>query len=242
MAFGAVGCGEESRFFVVQNQAPSDMCEISAKPDNPFKGTGRLDAALIGPGETDAYTIFPLLQNDLPRAGQEGAPEPNRLTVEAFMVRLELDRTAPAAARKVFDDLAASETGKRFLAFEQPFAATIDPGGSRISSHVDAFPAEVVRRLREAGAFEGVAAIRTMVNLRVRGRGLSRVVETPEFRFPLEICDGCLARVVGACPLQKLENAGHGCNIAQDQVVDCCTEARGVRCPASVSTTTPAAP
>jgi hypothetical protein len=241
MGVAGGSCGDESRFFIAQNQAPRETCEISAEPGRAYMGTGTLDASLIGPITPYAYGMYPVLQNDLPRAGQEGAPEPNRLTVEAFTVRVELDRAAHAAARQVFDDLAASESGRKFLTFEHPFAATIEPGGGRIASGVDVFPGEVVRRLRSAGAFQGVSLIRASVIVRARGRGTNRVVETPEFRFPLDICDGCLRRVVGACPLPKIEYQGHACNIAQDQPVDCCTEAGSVRCPALVGTsTTPA--
>jgi hypothetical protein len=238
----AAGCGDEGRFFIVQNQSPEAGCLISAEAEHGFRGRGRLDVNLVGDDAAFAYAIYPLLQNDLPRSNQAGAPEPNRLTIEAFTVALELDGEPPAAARKAWDDLLATESGKRYFSFEERIAATLEAGGARIGASVDVFPAEIARRLRASGALAGVASVRTVVKLRARGHRQAGTLETPEFRFPLEICAGCLTNVLGACPVTKRENEGHACNLAQDLPVDCCTQSGGLRCPAPLAdktTTTP---
>jgi hypothetical protein len=43
-----------------------------------------------------------------------------------------------------------------------------------------------------------------------------------------------MVAVVGTCPIAKIENPGNACNLAQDDVVDCCNDGRDVRCPAAV--------
>jgi hypothetical protein len=244
MVLGA-SCGDETRFFIVHNQRPDQGCAVSPEVAHAYAGQGRLDASLVGDSSAYAYSLFPLLQNDLPRSGQPGANEPYRLTIEAFLVNLELDKDAPAAARQVFDELGANDATRRFLAFEEPYAATLEGGGGRLAAGVHVVPAEVVRRLKSAGAFEGVAAVRMMVKLRARGRGQNGAIETPVFRFPLDVCVGCLLNLRGACPVAELANPGNVCNLAQDDLVDCCMEGRSLRCPAPVadktapSTTTP---
>jgi hypothetical protein len=246
LAFVSMGCGEESRFFIVQNQVPGEGCTIPAQKTAVYRGDGRIDVALVSAENAFAYELFPLLQNDLPASGRSGSPEPNRLVIRGFRVAVALDSAAPAA-RQVFDDLAADETNRHLLAYEEPWSGTLEPGGGTKSAAVGVFPAELARRLRDTGYFngEGMRELRASVTVRALGGRPGGDLETPEFRYPLRLCQGCLMAFAGSCPLAERRFAGNACNVAQDQPVDCCLEGERMRCPAPVvdrMSTTPATP
>ncbi|HEY0706429.1 MAG TPA: hypothetical protein VGG33_06520, partial [Polyangia bacterium] len=128
------GCGDESRFFIVQNQVPGAGCVISAEQTEAYIGKGRVDVSLVGDEQPVAYSVYALLRNDLPAVGESGAPEPNRMTIKGFRVAVRLGDSPPAAAKQVFEALAADETGRRFLDYDLPWAGTIEPGGGSLSA------------------------------------------------------------------------------------------------------------
>jgi hypothetical protein len=233
----SVTCGEETRFFIVQNQVPQAGCTIPGNRSNVYRGEGRLDATLVGDSAAFAYDIFPLLQNDLPAVTEQGAPQPNRLSVKGFHVELELPAEAPAAARQVFDGLAADANLRGLLSYDEPTSGTLDPGGT-LASGVGAFPAELARRLLDSGVLEQVPRVSVIIRLRALAERQGDDISSTEFRYPLEICAGCLVAVRGSCPLEKLDNPGNACRLAQDDLVDCCLDSGRLRCPAPVRSTT----
>jgi hypothetical protein len=235
----AAGCGEESRFFIVQNQVPEEGCVIPGGRSDVYRGEGRLDVSLVGETQPSAYRLFPLLQNDLPPAGSKGAIEPNRLRVKGFRVRVGLGADAPPAARQLFGAMAADELGRRFLGYDEPWSGTLDPGGSTMAAGVTAVPGEIARRMRQSGLFQNVPRLNLMVSVRGLGVRSAGDLDTPEFHYPIEVCDGCLVAFGGSCPLTTRRFAGNSCNIAQDEAVDCCLDGGAARCPAPVMTSAP---
>ena len=227
----SLSCGEETRFFIVQNQVPQEGCVVSGERSKAYRGDGRLDVSLVGDTQLNAYRMYPLLQNDLPAAGVSGAVEPNRLVVKAFRVTLELDGDAPAAARQAFDALAAE-----LRSYEEPWAGTLEPGGATIPAGVTVVKGEVARRLRDAGVFDAATHLRVAARLRAVGARAEGDMTSMEFRFPIQLCSGCLVSGGGTCPIAERRFAGHACNIAQDEPVDCCRDGTALRCPAPVAT------
>jgi hypothetical protein len=239
-------CGEETRFFIVQNQVPGDGCTIPGGKTDVYRGEGGIDVALVSDEDSFAYQLFPLLQNGLPDGGASGGPQPNRLVIKGFRVTVELDPGAPEVARQVFDALAADATNRRFLSYEEPWSGTLDPGGTK-SAGVGVFPAEIARRLRATGYFdgEGTRELRASVRVRALASRQAGDLESPEFRYPLHLCQGCLMAFGGSCPLPRRTHAGNACNLAQDEPVDCCLDGGRMRCPAPVvesTSTMPATP
>lgn len=237
------GCGEESRFFIVQNQVPEPGCLIPTDRSQVYIGRGRMDVTLVGDEQAFGYQIYPLVQNDMPSVGEEGAPEPNRLFIKGFRVSLRLAGTPAPAAQKVFADLAADETGRRFLDFDTRWAGTVDPGDV-MSAALGGVPGEIARRLRQAGVFASAPTVPLTVGVRALGERTSGDMESTEFRFPVDACEGCLVAFHGTCPIAARANAGHACNMSQDDLVDCCLEGGVARCPAPVQekNNTPATP
>ncbi|HXI55103.1 MAG TPA: hypothetical protein VNO55_03540, partial [Polyangia bacterium] len=64
----------------------------------------------------------------------------------------------------------------------------------------------------------------------------SGTVDSDPFLFPIRVCDGCLIGRVETCPFTTPPtNTGNACNVAQDEVVDCCSTGDNLTCPASVA-------
>jgi len=232
----SLSCGEETRFFIVQNQVPQAGCTVPTDRSMAYRAEGVVDATLVGESALFAYDIFPLLQNDLPAVSTEGAPQPNRLTMKGFHVEVELGAGAPPQARQVFDGAAADPVLAGLLSYDEPTSGTLEPGGI-LTSGVGAFPAELARQLLSSGVFETTPQLRATIRLRAVASRQSGDIESTEFRYPLSICAGCLVAMRGTCPLDKLENPGNACRLAQDDPVDCCLESGRLRCPAPVKST-----
>ena len=47
------------------------------------------------------------------------------------------------------------------------------------------------------------------------------------FTYPINVCTDCVVNNHGACPLTGMVSSGNACNVFQDGVVDCCTDASG---------------
>jgi hypothetical protein len=201
-----------------------------------------LDVSLVGAGDGAAYDLFPLLQNDYPSAsamGSGGAPQPNRLFVRAFRVRVEPGDGAPQRVFQLFDSLAGGQ-GRNLVEFQQPWAGTIEPGGGLMAAGVGVIPAELARQLRDTKILDGGALVPLIVRVRAVGQRFDGDVESTEFVYPIKACLGCLVGNVFACPF-KAANAGNACNVAQDALVDCCSQGGELICPA-VAPAGPTAP
>jgi hypothetical protein len=221
------GCGAESgRFLILQNQAPQAPCKITTDRMI-YRGSGTLDAALVGKDQRFGYELFPLLQNSFPASGASDAPEPNRLFVRAFRVRVEAGDGAP---QKVFD-LFGKLQGDPLIEYQEPWSGTVDPGGGLMAAAVGVVPAELARRIQASGALAGVPSIPLLTHVRAVGVRREGEVESDEFTFPVEVCDQCLIAQLLPCPYDAV-NLGNACNISQDAFVDCCMAGAELSCPA----------
>ena len=183
------GCGADSgRFVILQNQVPeAGGCTISTQRDI-YRGEGRLDTGLVDKEQPFAYRLFPLLQNMYPANGMAGASEPNRLFVRAFRVRVEAGDGAPQKVFDLFDKLA----GNGLVEYQEPWAATIDPGGGLLAAGVGVVPGELARQIQATGVLDNLPTIPLLVHVRAVGERRDGEVESDEFVYPIRVCDGCL--------------------------------------------------
>jgi hypothetical protein len=226
---GACSNDSGGRFFIVQNQVPQAGCVINTNRTI-YEGDGLLDVSLVGDAAF-AYLLFPLIQNDFPATGGNGAPEPNRLFVRAFRVRVEAGDGAPANAVQVLQNIDSSEQTHSLLEFQEPWAATIEPGGGLLAAGVGAIPGEVARRLLTSRVLDGNTQVPLIIRLRAVGKRRDGELESDEFVYPIKVCDGCLSHNIGTCPRAPV-NLGNPCNAAQDFDVDCCQAGADLICPA----------
>ena len=235
LAIAVGGCGQPAgQFFVVQNQSPESGCTIPTGTAGTYQGEGTLDIRV--PASSDAaYTLFPLLENDLPAAGA-GGPEPNRIALSGFEVEIVfVDGNAASAA--AFAAIAADSSTAGLMHFQTPWSGSVAPGGGRTSAGTSAFPAGVAIRLRDSGALSDHSYARVTANVRAHGSTQSGGVTSDVFKYPIRVCDGCLINSITSCPSTTAVLTGGACGPGQDAPVDCCTQGTALICPA---TTVPA--
>jgi hypothetical protein len=223
---GLACSGETDRFFIVQNQVPQAGCVVKTER-SVYQGEGLLDLSLVSSGSTFAYELFPLIQNDYPAAAA-GGPEPNRLFVRAFRVRVEAGDGAPAKLANFIIGLQEQEPS--LVQFQTPWAASVDPGGGLLAAAVGVVPGELARRIQTMKLADGPGASVMVRVMAVGSRSLGEV-ESREFAYPVQLCQGCLVADLRACPYAPV-HLGNPCNPAQDAPIDCCTQGSELSCPA----------
>jgi hypothetical protein len=225
---------DDGRFFIVQNQVPLAPCTVTTER-NIYSGEGLMDVALVRGDAAFGYDLFPLLQNDLPASGLAGSPEPNRLFVRAFRVRVEPGAGAPAALVQLFDRLSSTDQSRPLVEFQNPWAGTINPGGGLMAAGVGVVPGELARQIRAMRILDTTPTVPLIVRVRAVGQRQDGEVESKEFVFPIKACQGCLIANMRPCPYAPTFR-GNGCNVAQDAMVDCCSAGVELICPATAPT------
>jgi hypothetical protein len=217
------------QFFIVQNQVPKTGCVIS-NDSAVYRGDGMMDVRLVSATASEGYGVFPLVKNDLP-AGAAGEAANNRIELRAFDVDVVAIGTLPANTGALMKSL----DGDPLLHFRLPWSGVIDPGGGLKSAHVSAVSGELARRIRDTGDLsQNGSYLQLGARIRVAG-DRSGPVTSDTFIFPIRVCDGCLIGNVAICPFSAAPtNVGNACNVAQDDVVDCCTSGDTLTCPPSV--------
>jgi hypothetical protein len=212
-------CGAQPGELVfVQNQVPEPGCVIPAALGNLYRGQGTLDVSLVEDGAHAGYKLFPLLQNNMRQLGRP--VEPNRLFVRAFRVELELDE-APQAVASLFPH----------GPYDERWAGTVEPGGGLLATGMNAFPADLARKIRATKALEAQTFMRVFVKVAALATKIDGTeIESDTFRYPLRICQGCLVAAVRPCPAAP-RSLGNECNVAQDNPVDCCVADNRLICP-----------
>ncbi|HVZ74106.1 MAG TPA: hypothetical protein VHJ20_17125 [Polyangia bacterium] len=240
------GCGQPpDQFIIIQNQVPEAGCVIPTTLGSVYRSTGVIDVAVVPTGATIGYEIFPLLQNNLPppSGGQQG--DPNRIALSGYDVDVSPMDDAPAAILDLFSTLQTSGTDgmpDQLIKYSEPTSGSVASGGGNTSSGVNGLPGALARKIHDAGVFQaGAAPFHVEATIRAVGRTTIKQYTSDAFHFPILVCSGCLIANavdgrVPACPTSSAANQGNECNVAQDQVVDCCTTNSGeLLCPPTVT-------
>jgi hypothetical protein len=217
------------QFFIVQDQVPAEGCVIGTETTL-YRGQGVLDVRLVASGASEAYAVFPLVRNDLP-APAAGEASTNSIELQGFDVDIVPIGTLPAAT----DALLKSLAGDDLIHFRTPWSGVLEPGGGLRAGRVAAIHAELARRIRDTGDLRAKGSFLQLgAHIRVAGNR-SGSVESDPFLFPIRVCDGCLIGRLESCPFATAPaNPGNACNVAQDDVVDCCLTGDALTCPGSV--------
>jgi hypothetical protein len=226
------GCGTPpNQFFIVQNQVEKEGCRIDTDR-TVYRPVGQMDVRLVQPGASAGYVVFPLLQNDLPE--EESGPQQNRIVLKSFIVDLEPITSLPPGLAALFEDIEANDPS--LLHFREATSGSVGPGGDLIAGSVVAISAELARRIRDVGELKTISSAQLGARIRAVGSRGTGDIESDEFFYPIEICDGCLIARVDSCPFTSAPNMGNACNVAQDGIVDCCTMGSTLLCPPPVAT------
>ena len=248
---GCADTGDEG-FFIRNNVAPDESsCSFMPSATAPFVPRGVLSIQ-----SPSAYLLAPLIESRITAAmGQESAR-----TVSLMGARIDVEIgpiSVEDAQRKVTFSCAAegatpcySEAERTALAdsgvtkFRSLFAAPLAPNGGLSTAAFDLVPTAIVREIeRKAGTIPdgGRLTAQVVATARVYGTLGGGEIEGVPFTYPVSVCGGspgrsdCVVNVVGACASTSVSfdpRPGNPCNPFQDAVVDCCTDASGLVCPA----------
>ncbi|MDQ3340397.1 MAG: hypothetical protein M4D80_35005 [Myxococcota bacterium] len=204
------GAGDEG-FGITHNLAPGDNCSIA--PGGAFLARGLID---------------------------KQSPSPYLLTPEIVSFITTTDGTAAqrtialrGAKVEVFDATGTSRVSKG--KFTSLFSASLEPGG-KTSVAFDIIRPDMLAAAPASGTMRA-QYVAKITPFGVVGGGGDTVDGVP-FEYPVTICDSCVARILGACPLPFgtaiAPSDQNACNTFQDGSVSCCMSATGPVCPATI--------
>jgi hypothetical protein len=225
----AFACGRvPGQFEILNNQVPVTAgggCTIPVN-EGVYSGKGTLDLSIVRSDFSTAYFVFPLIENNLPPSAGSGI-DPNQIQLSGFNIDIGTIGVVP-------DSVAAVLQGSSLLHYQTPWSGGIDSGGGKVSASVEAFPVALAQQLLASGGFGEEPSVVFKLKIQALGTTNSgRSLQSDPFDYPVEVCAGCL--VAGRAPCTSAAapaNPGNGCNPAQDEPVDCCTDNGVLVCPA----------
>jgi hypothetical protein len=133
-----------------------------------------------------------------------------------------------------------ANTGGSLAKFKSLFSGSLPPSATVATSFTILPPAVLTSLGVPAGGLEVLAKITPFGSLGGTGDDIDGV----PFYYPVTICNGCVARVIGNCPAPAgtSEGSPNGCNVFQDGNVNCCMETEGelagtITCPTTTAMT-----
>lgn len=213
-----VGDGDRE-VIIIQNNVPSTGCSIPASLDSAFYPSGIIDT-----NSDRGYLLTPVIQNF--SEAQTEADETRRLAfIEGALVDLSFGDP------DLFSDSEEAELRDDGLTrFDVPLAAVVGAGDT-VSLGFEIIPRQLFDRMALAAGDSTVV----LANVRIYGEMGGSGFESQTYRYPVEVCNGCLIVDNGQCaalPSDFAPRTGGACNPLQDGYVDCCTAPTGLLCPA----------
>jgi hypothetical protein len=225
-----------------QNLAPpSNACTLVPANSAPF--TSRGEIALTSP---QPYILTPMIESRISAAmGFEGQ---RTILLRGARVDLELGPISVDDGQGNVSVVDFGDTEKQQLItagttkFRSPFSSPLPPNGGLSVGVFDIVPTTALGAvIAKVGAADFAAKrihAQALATIVVYGDLDGEEVESPPFVYPVTLCNDCVVRVVGTCPLAvgTVVRSGNACNRFQDGVVDCCETGTSLLCPATVAT------
>lgn len=226
LVFGCANQGDEG-MTVINNTAVSGSCTLSGDSSQPFKSHGSIFA--LSP---NGYLLTPLIQSRV-TLGTELNADPLQKTI--FLRGADVSLTLKAVSIETNGQYSVTQPESNIGQFSVLFAGSLPPGGT-VNVGFEVIPPSILRDvLSKSGVNLSTSDLNAEVlaEVTIRGDlGGDEVTSSP-FQYPISVCTDCIVNVIGACPLTGAPRTGDACNVFQDGVVDCCTEADGgISCPA----------
>jgi len=123
------------------------------------------------------------------------------------------------------------------IAITQLTSGSIKPDGGLVGLAFNVVTAKATQQIKASGQLAGGAITTIVAHVTVFGEMDGGSVESRQFDYPIQACDGCLVRNVGACDSLASDyqaEQGFQCyGYFQDALIDCCTDTNGGEvCPA----------
>lgn len=212
LAGACVSSNVDSAVVILNNEAVTGECVATGSSGASFLSSGIIDVA--GAGSDVGYVLTPVVQN----FATGGTGDGDQLRI-AFVhgARIDIHFNDPAQESALYPG--------PLTRFEVPLAASIDPGGT-IGLVFEIVPADLLPMLNDGELL--------LVDVKIFGELGGSSFESANFRYPVEVCNGCTVQDVGDCAAFPGTGEGtpHGCNPYQDFTVQCCTSDTVLVCPA----------
>lgn len=202
-ALAMTACVDERAFFITGN-----FSECGDTGAGASGGAASLAGGLLDVSGGQPYYFFPTVRNDLQSTSQnDGEPERNILAVQGFEVDLDIPSGAVDAPTSTFTHA----------------SGIVEPNGGTISfTNVPILSRELVQALPLNPGAEALI----VATIRARASHNGSTLKSVEFKYPINVCNGCLVTDLGDCPSTQPEGVvTNACGLPQDSPVVCCTQA-----------------
>ena len=227
--FGCANQGDEG-MIVLNNTAVSGACTLTGAAGQPFLSHGELYA--LG---NNGYLLTPLIQSRVTaETGGMGTADLIQKTISLRGADISLTVEAVSVRNGDGSYSVSTPANKQVDPFSVLFSGSLPPNGTVNVGFEVIPPATAQRILSIAGYQTGqLMAAEVLAQVTIRGDlGGDEITASP-FHFPISVCTDCVVNNLGACPVVGTARVGNACNVFQDGVVDCCTNASNqLVCPA----------
>lgn len=232
LAAACVDNNADSGLVLLRNVAPTEGCIVSTSGDV-SQASGVIEVE-----SRAGYVMTPLLRNDLVTVEGESTTSKS-IFIQGAKVTIEFYDEDLFTAAEI-----EAMTTDGLVRFVAPTSGAIEPNGGLQTYQLEVVPTELFALIAPklvASATDPTPSTVLDVHVQFYGERTSGdSVSSNTFRYPVEVCKGCLTNIVGACeglPTDGEYRTGGVCNPAQDGIADCCTDAAGARvCPAVAAT------
>jgi hypothetical protein len=222
------GCTADSGdggILVLKNVHADAMCATTGSETQPGINQGRLDLLVDSP-----YIYIAQMKSRI--AALAGQEDQRTIIVSGADVDVEFPGSSLFSEAELAELDALALTRRRV-----PFSAAIRPNGVT-DAGFDLIPSDLTARIGDklGNSPTQIVAVATFT---IVGDMSGQRVTSQAFSFPITMGKGVVMSVLGACPLSRESvgtlRTGYACNVAQDDGVDCCATATGIRCPATLA-------
>lgn len=210
-----VDSGDEGLYVVNNTAVTGTSCTLNGSPMQPQLGHG-----LIHVDSTLPYVMTPLLQSRITAAANV-----DDISKTIQLRGADVTLTLKAVSVERGGSFTTTNPDTQLIQFSTLFSGSIAPGAS-VNAFVDIIPPATIRSVAAmSGANLETDALNAEVlaSVVIKGEINDSGVESQPYLYPVTICNDCVFRNVGACPVTG-PSTGNACNPYQDGIVDCCVD------------------
>lgn len=221
------GCTADSGdggILVLKNVRANEMCATTGAETQPGISHGSLDLLVESP-----YIFIAQMKSRI--AALAGQEDQRTIIVQGADVDVDFPGSSLFSEAELAELDALALTRRR-----APFSAAIRPNGVT-DAGFDLIPSDLTVRIA-AKLGNSSSRITAVATFTIVGDMSGQRVTSQPFSYPITMGNGIALSVLGTCPLSRdfaPLNTGYACNVAQDDVVDCCATDIGIRCPATLA-------
>jgi hypothetical protein len=225
-----VGCADEGDegMIVLNNTAVTgDSCSLSGDPGQPFSSHGEI-YALADSG----YILTPLIQSRIVTnigGGSGGTGTVDTLQKTIQLLGADVVLTLKAQSIENADgSFSVTQPESNVGSFSTLFSGSLPPSGTVNVGFEVITPAIMRQIVGASGVNLATQALKAEVlaQVTIKGELGGDSIESKPFFYPISVCTDCVIVNRGTCPIMgTAASATNPCNVFQDGVVECCTDA-----------------